>query len=413
MSEVSVDTASTTTVEPIEINGGDGPVTFDELEAIESQSKAAKKAEKNEVKEAVKETVKAMDKKKEKSEEKKDSKDEAEEDDEKDSAEKADDKKETEKKDAGKKEDKSKVEKPAEKKTLKAKLGDKELELDPETKLTIKGHGGKDEEISIKDLQSHYNGKVHWEKRFGELSQKEREFHSKFDGVQTKIKAIFDEQDPELRLFRMAELAGKDPVEVRRNFLQENMKLLEKYYAMEDHERKADELEFENKILKHRSESRQKEDARRQAETALQTKISELGKTHQIPEENFWSRYDELKSAKDAGKFQGKITPEVVVETIQKDKLWNSAAEILDHSDSPLPVEKRNQALLDLVETSFLQGLGPKEVREIAEEMWGSSRKTAVIAEKVEEQEELRTGKKGSKKTEYSPDNEVTFFGDL
>lgn len=413
MSEVSVDTPAST-VEPIEVNGGDGPVTFDELEAIETQSKAAKKAEKDEVKETVKETVKAMDKKKEKSEEKdqKEEEDSEEDDEKKDSSKKADDKKETDKKDAGKKEDKSKVEKPAEKKTIKAKLGDKDLELDPETVLTIKGHGGKDESLTLKDLQNHYNGKVHWEKRFGELSQKEREFHSKFETVNQRIKDIFSEEDPEMRLFKMAELAGKDPVEVRRNFLNENIKLLEKYYAMSDDERKADELAYENKILKRSQESRQKEDARRQAESALQAKITELGKTHQIPDENFWARFDELKSAKEAGKFQGKITPELVAETIQKDRLWNSAAEILDQSDS-MPIEKRNSALLDLVETSYLQGLGPKEVREIAEEMWGQSKKSAVIQEKVEEQEELRTGKKGTKKAEYSPDNEVTFFGDL
>jgi hypothetical protein len=417
MSDSSVTTSTTvdSNIEPIAVNGGDSAVTFDDLDRIESQSKAAKKAEKNEIKDTVKETVKAMDKKKESA---KDSDDESEDDDsgeddaKKDSAKKADDKKEADKKDTGKKEDKSKLEKPVEKKAIKAKLGEKELELDPETVLTLKGPGGKEEQISLKDFQNHYNGKVHWEKRLGDLSNKERQFHSKFETVTSKIKDIFSEADPEMRLFKMAELAGKDPVEVRRNFLKENMNLLEKYYAMSDDEKTADELAYENKILKRSHESRQKDDAKRQAESALSAKITELGKTHQISQDEFWNRHDQLKSLKAEGKFSEKITPEFITETIQKDRLWNSAAEVLEKSEA-IPEDKRSGALLDLVETCFHQGLGPKDVREIAEEMWGQSKRSAVIAEKVKEQEELRTGKKGTKKADYSPDNEVTFFGDL
>lgn len=416
MSDSSGTTSASTVdsaIEPIAVNGGDSAVTFDDLDRIETQSKHAKKAEKNEIKETVKETVKAMDKKKESAKDSKEESEDSDEDDEKkDSAKKADDKKEADKKDAGKKEEKSKLEKPVEKKAIKAKLGEKELELDPETVLTLKGHGGKDEQISLKDLQNHYNGKVHWEKRLGDLSHKERQFHSKFETVAQKINDIFSEEDSDMKFFKMAELAGKDPVEVRRTFLSENIKLLEKYYAMSDDERKADELSYENKILKRTHESRQKDDAKRQAESALSAKISELGKTHQISQDEFWNRHDQLKSLKAEGKFSDKITPEFITETIQKDRLWNSAAEVLEHSEA-IPEDKRSGALLDLVETCFHQGLGPKDVKEIAEEMWGQSKKSAVIAEKVEEQEELRTGKKGTKKADYSPDNEVTFFGDL
>ena len=67
MSEVSgaVTTgADAPIVEPIEVNGGESAVTFDDLERVESQAKAAKRAEKDTVKDAVKETVKAMDKSK-------------------------------------------------------------------------------------------------------------------------------------------------------------------------------------------------------------------------------------------------------------------------------------------------------------------------------------------------------------
>lgn len=407
MSEGSGQTA-TDVVAPLEVNGGDGPVTFDELEAIETQSKAAKRAERDSVKEAVKETVKTLDKSK-----KDDSDKDSEGDEKKKSAKKADDKEEGDEKESGKKETKSKeLEKPNEKKSLKAKVGDKEIDLDPEAILTIKVNG-KDEPVSIRELQRNYGGKVEWEKRFSEFDKERKVFHSKVEGASSKIKQIFEEQDPEMRLFKMAEFAGKDPVEVRSKFLSDNVKLLEKYYAMTEDERKQDALEFENKILKQQREFKQKEDAERDADLVLRRKIADLGTTHQISEDTYQARFEELKALTAQGTFKGEITPEFISETIQKDRLWNSAAEILDTADLQFDAEKRSQALLDLVETAFIQGLGPKQVREIAEEMWGKSKKTSVIEEKVNEQEELRTGKKGTKKPEYSADNDATFFGDL
>ena len=39
--------------------------------------------------------------------------------------------------------------------------------------------------------------------------------------------------------------------------------------------------------------------------------------------------------------------------------------------------------------------------------------KTKALSEKLDEQEEIRVGKKGSKKSEYKGDNEVSFFSDI
>ena len=306
------------------------------------------------------------------------------------------------------------MEKPAEKekKSLKGKLGNKEIDLDPDTVLSVKVNG-KDEAVSLRDLQRNYGGKVEWEKRFTEIDKERKVFNSKVEGASQKIKAIFEETDPEMRLFKMAEFAGKDPVEVRSKFLADNMELLEKYYSMTEDERIADARDFENRILKQKLEFKEKDEARRNTQAALQTKIQNLGTTHQIPEESFWSRFDELQALKTQGTLSQKITPEFVVETIQKERLWESANEILENAQVEMNADQRSHALIELVDISYSQGLSSKEVKEIAEEMWGKSARTSVVESKLEEQEELRTGRKGTKKAEYSGDNEALFFSDL
>ncbi len=402
MSEASTtdtgSTGATTTVDPIEVNGGDTAVTFDDLERIDQQTKEAKKAEKDSVKQTVKEAVKELDKKGQKDEK---------------SAKKADDKEEGEEEDAGKKDAKAKLEKTGEKekKTIRAKLGDGEIEIDPDAVLTVKVDG-KDHPVSLRELQSHFSGKVSWDKKFSELAKEKQAFQQKFQTAAEKIEQIFGEQDPELRFFHMAELAGQDPVQVRRKFLDDNIKLLESWYSMSDDEKEADLLKYENRILKHQQESKQKEEQRRQTQAGLQKQIADLGKTHQISDEEFWSRYDELKALKQEGKLQENLSPQFVAETILRNRLWDAAADIIDNSQ--LSHEKRGEALFDLVELCFAQGLGPAQIREMADELWGQKARSTVVEQKVKEQEELRTGKKTvTKKPTYSGSSEVWSFDQI
>jgi hypothetical protein len=163
---------------PIVVNGGDGPVSFDELDAIESSTKRAAREAKKEVKDIVKETVKATEGKKDKDDDKSD-------DPEKEKTPGASKDKPL----ANKKDEKAKQ-------LLKAKLADKDFELDADSLIPVKING-KDELISIKDLQSQYSGKVVYEKKFSEMDRERKSFETKFNQANDKIKAIFDEQDPE------------------------------------------------------------------------------------------------------------------------------------------------------------------------------------------------------------------------
>ena len=230
-------TTTTQSPAPIEVNSGDNaPVTFDELNEMEDSAKRAKKAEKSQIKEAAKEAVKEV---------VKDKKSTGKVEDEKS--------KKAEGKKAGEKEGEELEadQKPKEKKLLKAKSGDKELDLDPDTMIPVRING-QDTMISVKDLQSNFSGKTEWDKRFQQLDKERRDFKSKYEQASNKIKAIFQEKDPEMRIFRMAEYAGVDPLDFREKMLTEQMNLVEKWYTMSDAEKEADRKNFENRILKTR-----------------------------------------------------------------------------------------------------------------------------------------------------------------
>jgi len=189
---------------------------------------------------------------------------------------------------------------------------------------------------------------------------------------------------------------------------------------MSEDDRKNDAIAYENRIMKHQLESKLKEDGSRKSQAELETRISNLGNTHQFGPKDFWSKYDEAQSLAKSGKLLDpstgnpiKITPEFISEMVVKDRLWGSAAQTFDSIEHSIPPEKRGEFLVSVTDMAYSQGFGPKEVKEIVDDMLGSSMKTKALAEKLDEQEEIRVGKKGSKKSEYKGDNEVSFFSDI
>lgn len=411
MSEVAAAApAATPSVEPVTVNSGDSsPVTFDELEAVDSRAKAASKAQKQETKEVVKETVKAMGKGDKDGKDKKGSKAEQED-------EESGEGKEKKSKKAGEEESTDDVggnkAPKKEAKKIKAKLGEKEVEIDEDIIVPVKING-KDELIPLKELQSQFSGKVAYDKKFQEMDRERRQFHSKVEEANNKIKSIFEEQDPEMRFYRMAEFSGVDPLEVRQKFLSENMNLLEKWYSMSEDERKADAIAYENKVMKHKLESQAKAQAQEKSKGQLEARIKSLEEAHKFTPDEFWQRYDEIQDLKKAGKLQDQVTPEFVAETIAKDRLWNSAAKIFDANPTSLNAEGRQRAIFDLVKVSYSQGLGEKEIAEIADELWGKTAKSKKIEAKVEEREEMRTGKKANVQPPPKNTNASAMFDDL
>lgn len=368
----------------LEINSGAGPVSFEELEEVTKKTRAAKKpkAEKSEddgeekpqkSKDLTSDTDKG--KKPEPKTEKKPAK-------------------EPEEAEEGKEGD---TDLKALRKKIKAKLDDSEFELDEEAMIPVKING-KEELVQVKDLMGNYSGKVAWDKKFSEIDQTRKQIAAKelkVKQIEDMIKSVYEEQDPQLKMFRMAQLAGVDPVQFRQKFFDEQISMLEKYYSMSEDERKADALAYEASIHKHRADTLESEIKSKQDYESLQTKVTELRERHQVSEREFVDAYDRLENLVRAGQVDPKaITPEYIMQTIEVDRLWSSAADKLDSLGLDWNDQTRNENLQKLVRNAHQLGLKPADMAEMVDELWGVKKAQKKIEEKRKANQEFLSGKK-------------------
>ena len=315
--------------------------------------------------------------------------------------------KKAEPKDSKESKDSKEGEKPADeeksaRKTVKAKFQDQDLEIDEEAIVPVKING-QEQLVPVKDLISNYSGKMAWDQKFTELHKMRKTVatqEAKLIEASNTLKAIFEEKDADMKMFKMAQFAGIDPVQYRQKFFNDNISALEKWAAMTEDERKADALAFEAKIHKLRADTLEASSKQEQAHRELTDKIAKLRASHQVSEDEFAARYDQIAAyqnemASKYGDYQPtQITPEYVIETIEKDRLWKAAAEKLDSLDLGLDAKKRGERLMNLVENSYKVGLKAQDMAELVDELWGSIKAQKKIEEKKQKNDEFLNGKK-------------------
>jgi hypothetical protein len=376
-------TSSLTKNGTIEADATGGPLSFDELEEVTKTAKRAK-AEKKDKTEDKQEKSKDLtsDTDKGKKAEAKETK--------KESKEAKESSESVEAKDA------ANAEKIA-RKILKAKMQDKDFDLDEETLVPVKING-KEEMVQVKDLLGNYSGKVAWDKKFSEIDQNRKTLsvkELKLKEVEDTIKQIYEEQDPNMKMFKMSTLAGIDPVEFRNKFFNENISLLEKYYNMSDDERKADALSYEANIHKHRADTLEKSIKEKQSYEELQTKVAQLRERHQISEQEFVSKYDQVEAQAKAGQLDPKLmSPEYIIAQVSLDRIYDAGLEKLNGLDLGWSEQVKAQKLKDLAIKAYQIGLEPKDIADTIDELWGVKKAQKKIEEKKKENQEFLSGKK-------------------
>jgi len=393
---VSMTETQTTVDGKIEMNSASGPVTFDELEQVTREAKKAKsqKSEKSEKSQDLTSDTDKGKKAETKAEEKSPPKSEK----------KLDEAKQD-------KENEANLEKA--RKMIKAKLKDSEFELDEEAAIPVKING-KEELVPVKELMGNYSGKVAWDKKFTELSKKEKDIkglESKAQMASKSFQDLFNEQDETIRMFKMAQMAGVDPVQYRQKFLEDNIKLLENWYAMSDDERKADALAYEAKYHKYRADTLEQSTKQQQAQREQQAKLEKIRASHQIDEDTFMSFHDQAQQAVKEGILdKSYLEPEKVVELVQKDRIWNAVESVLEQVKLPWSQEEQGKRLLKLVEDSHQLGLSPQDVAEFVVETYASPKaKKDLVSQIKQEREEFLSGKKPVQQAKTAKDEVWSF----
>lgn len=356
------------------LEGGEAAMTFDELEELTIKSKSAKKEPK---KESEKDVDLTSDDKKGKKEE---PKQEA--------------KKETKEKDDVKA-DPKKDEKP--RKTVKAKFNDTEIDLDEDALIPVTING-QEELWTLKELRNQQSGKVAYDKKFSELDRIRKEVTQKDKSLQETnqlIKSIFEEKDPTIKIFKMSQLIGADPVEFRNNFLSENMKILEKWYSMSEDERKADAREYEARIQKHRADTLEARLKDQEAEKDLMKRVESVRASHKISEEDFFGTLDKLNAQVELGKLDPSVvTPENIAKAYKADLYFNETVKALDPLSKSLSGSEYQRALIDISQSALEMGLNLEDIKDIVDQVYGKGKAAKKVADKKKEVEEFTTGKK-------------------
>lgn len=386
-----------------DVSAGDsGPVTFDDLMTTGKVIKKGEDAGGNKKDEpAPKKETKELPKE----DGKKDAKGKLDKPEPKDSKDAKSDKESKESKDAKAEE--------AKRKLHKAKFGDKELELDEEAEFFQKVDG-KDTPVKLKDLLANYSGKVAWDKKFSELGREKETFKKDTGRTNELVSKIMKETDPEMRFYHMAELAGGEPMAVRQKFLEDNIKLLEKWHTMTDDERKADAHAFESKVLKHQNQALSQKLQTEQSMKELDSKVTNLMGTHKIQRQEWVDTYDSLRTAKESGALKDqKLTPEFVAEVVQKNRIWNEAELQVEKLGHKWDEGTKSTRLMALTEEAFKLGLSSADVVELVGELYPKGQTTEdIVVEKAKEREEFLEGKRPARKTE-SLAKEAMFFDDI
>jgi hypothetical protein len=213
-------------------------------------------------------------------------------------------------------------------------------------------------------------------------------------------------------LMKMAEFSGLDPVQWRKDFHAKLMPQLENYLNMSDDERTALELSWERDHYKSQAESQSKRTEDEANFKAFETRVRGLQQTHQVSETEFETAFTELTRLQKEGKFKGDVTPEFVIETVRKERVWTAAESVLvGELKLNLTEPEKTSILRDLGNLALQNDLSIEDVQEIAREAWGK-KKSQSISRKLQKSGEAEKIAP-SKRAPVNPASEPWSFDDL
>lgn len=356
----------------IEVSGS--PPSFDDFERIEK------------TREEVKESKKAPQEKEPKKEIKKDEtevkKEKVAEEGRKTEDDGESDKENTEEKQEGASETKSKI--------LKAKLGDKEIDLTGEETIDVKVNG-EIQQVKISELRNNYAGKVGWDKKFTELDKKSKadlqklqhEKESLYKPLQ-QFEKLVQEGKAGDAILHLVDFVGQDSYAFRKNLVEAMTPIVKARLEMSPGQLEAYEAKMEVEHLRQKEKSVLERSKREQTQKELAQRTAKLQETYSISDDDFRSsaeKYKELLTRD--GKFsQETYNPESVAQfylaTKASEKLFNTISKI----DRTLEQDSHliQEAMKLLMEAPDLT---ENDLREIILEYRGVNEKLKVATQKA------------------------------
>ncbi len=164
---------------------------------------------------------------------------------------------------------------------------------------------GKDEEVSLQDLKSHYSGKVSWDRKFSELDREKKDHGAQVQQLNSTVDDLFkrSKENPEDAYDFLAELTGQDSVQLKEKILRQQWDSMQHLAEMSPEDR---EEWFKDQVRGWRDrkyDRRDEAEKKKTAEAQHSAKLRAARDHHGISEDN----YGEAERL--ARKFLGGETP--------------------------------------------------------------------------------------------------------
>lgn len=258
-------------------------------------------------------------------------------------------------------------------KKLHAKYNDEEIEIPEQAVLKVK-IDGEEVEVPISDLRNNYSGKVAWEKKFNELSTEKKTFSEEKSAIERYVMEFGElarRGDKIGAMQYLAQLSGMDPLSFRKELRDQ---VLEEYKAvlnMDEHQRKAFELEEENKFLRESKESEAQRLQREQERLQAHNQISQYQEALGI-DEAAWEQAS--KDLLEEGYSEDELSPESIGQYVYATQVYERAESALAGVSEELASDgEKIEAMFDIINQN--PDFDADDLTEIITETWGEPKK--------------------------------------
>lgn len=364
MSESATQTTNVETAsvqEPIEVVGGDSPVSFDEMEAVSNWRARISKNQPE---------VKTANRRKDEG----DFLDEILGDDKPSKEAKTEAKAE---KKSDKAEDKEeKTEKVAKKNTqaepekaLKFKVGDKEVELAASAMVPVKING-KVTEVPIQEVINRYSQQKHLDDIYRTYKTEKAQFDTERQKISDVISKSYEmlSQKKDLRGFveYMSEALGVDGQKLYSEAVDKIRQAFEEESTLTPEERRLKQLEEENTFYKTKAEAQRTAEAESKKAKALESQVEQVMTKAGLDKSTFVQAYDELVQS---GIEAAKLTPEMVGQYWTNKRTVEKIETRLSDINAELATEENIERLATL---AIQTGATEQEIEEVIQQLYAN-----------------------------------------
>jgi hypothetical protein len=290
-------------------------------------------------------------------------------------------------------------------KRLQALYGDDKYDIPVDAKLKHKVDN-EEVELSMQDLLNNYSGKQSWDKKFTELD-KERTTHKKELEYVNQYVAEFarrSKEDPVAAFEFLAEFAGADPLEFRKNLRTQFVSKWGDYLQLDEASRRQIDMQEENEYFRKKYENQIQRERAEQGRMQLEAQFAEVEKSHNISKE----RRSELeKDLRELGNVQS-ITPEMVVSLHQAYERQDRAIAALDKLNPEFVSDNTKFTLAESLLTSN-PNMTDAELSDMLHKLWGNDIQKAVNSLEKQKPKSKQPAAQNYKPKVFSTGN-VNFF---